>query len=322
MTAAHACRPASASFPAVGTTASLAVMDPKQRDAAAEILLSELDAIDRAASRFRPDSELCALNSARGRPLVVSELLFRAVGEAVRAARLTDGLVDPTIGDALVLTGYDRDFEQVDPFGPPLTLVARSVAGWRAVHLNPAKRSIRLPEGVSVDLGATAKALCADLAAERIAAETGTGVLVNLGGDIAVRGEPPAGGWSIRVTDDQASPPELAQGPVVSVQAGGLATSSTSVRRWIRGGTTMHHLIDPATGLPAAEHWKTVTVAAGTCLDANIASCAAIVLGPAAPTWLAERNLPARLADPAGAVTCVDGWPHDVGIRTATERSS
>lgn len=317
MTAPDTRCPGRAIFPAIGTTASLVVTDLDRRDAAVAILRSELNAIDRAASRFRPDSELCAVNAAGGRRLAVSELLFRAVSEGVRAARLTDGLVDPTVGDALMMCGYDRDFQQIDPDGPPLRMIARPLAGWRVIGLDSAKRTVRLPPGVSLDLGATAKAFCADLAAERIATQVGGGVLVSLGGDIAVRGTPPEGGWSIRVTDDHTTPPELTEGPVISINAGGLATSSTTVRRWVRGGEVMHHLIDPASGLPAAEHWRTVTVAAGTCLDANIASCAAILLGPDGPAWLAERNLPARLVSPAGAATYVAGWPQGCDLQCA-----
>jgi thiamine biosynthesis lipoprotein len=304
---------AQVSFPAIGTTASMVLTEPGQCDRAAAILRSELDAIDRAASRFRADSELVGVNAAAGRALSVSPLLFRAIGEAIRAARLTDGLVDPTVGQALILAGYDRDFGDVEPDGPPLILRAQPVPGWRAVRTDPVDRTVRVPAGVTLDLGATAKALCADLAADRIAAETGAGVLVNLGGDIAARGPAPEGGWSVRITHDHALSPETAEGPVISIQAGGLATSTTSVRRWLRGGTVMHHLIDPATGLPATEHWRTVSVAAADCVDANIGSCAAILLGPAAPAWLEEQDLPARLIDPTGAARTVAGWPEDTG---------
>lgn len=297
------------SFPAIGSTASLVVTDPAEADAALNILRVEIDAIDRAASRFRPDSELCRLNAAAGTSIAVSGLLLQAVGESIRASRLTDGLVDPTVGEALVMAGYDRDFGELSDSGPRVAILAKRVPGWRGIHIDEVEQTIRLPLGVSLDLGATAKALCADKAADRIAVETGTGVLVNLGGDIAVRGVPPDGGWSIRITDNHATPPELAEGPVVSIQSGGLATSSTLVRRWIRGGEQKHHLIDPATGLPATEHWTTVSVAAASCLDANIASCAAILLGPSAPGWLAERSLPARLVHASGEVISVAGWP-------------
>ena len=125
----------------------------------------------------------------------------------------------------------------------------------------------------------------------RIAGATGVGVLVSLGGDVAVAGPPPEEGWPIRITDDHADPLE-AGGPIVTITSGGLATSSTSVRRWARGGQVLHHLIDPSTGAPAAEVWRTVSVAAGSCVDANIASCAAVIMGAAAPSWLARPGPP------------------------------
>jgi thiamine biosynthesis lipoprotein len=284
------------------------VTDARAKDTAVAILRDELDAIDRAASRFRDDSELAFLNRAAGQPVHVSDLLFRAINEGVRAAELTDGLVDPTVGDAIAVAGYDRDFAQVAPDGPPLEIVATRVPGWQVIVLDSQRRTVRLPCEVRLDLGATAKALCADLAAERVHQETGVGVLVNLGGDIAMHGPAPEHGWAIRVTHNHADPPRSAAGPVISMQAGGLATSSTTVRRWTRGGSVLHHVIDPATGLPAHEHWRTASVAAGTCLDANIASCASILLGVAAPAWLRARRLPARLVDEQGAVTTVGGW--------------
>ncbi|HEX4863962.1 MAG TPA: FAD:protein FMN transferase [Acidimicrobiales bacterium] len=301
----------SLSFPALGTTASLLVTDPSRTDLALRVLRSELEAIDLAASRFRPDSELVGLNANAGRVCRVTAVLYEAIEAAIRAAEITDGLVDPTVGQSLQLAGYDRDFESIDPYGPPLQLIAHPVPGWRSISLKRSDRSVRMPKGVSIDLGATAKALCADRAARRAAYAANAGVLVNLGGDIATAGQAPPGGWNIRITHDHADPPGSAPGPVVAIKDGGLSTSSTSVRRWIRGGVSLHHIIDPATGLPARERWRTVTVAAGTCLDANIASCASIVLGDRAPRWLAQRAMTSRLVDPSGRVTVVAGWPDD-----------
>jgi FAD:protein FMN transferase len=161
---------------------------------------------------------------------------------------------------------------------------------------------------VELDLGATAKALCVDQAAGRAAALTGAGVLVSIGGDIAVAGAGPEDGWPVRVTDDHAAPPE-APGQTVTLRSGGLATSGTSVRRWVRGGTELHHLIDPTTGQPAVGRWRTVTVAAGSCVDANIASTAAMIRGETAVDWLTGAGLPARLVSTDGEVTAVGGWP-------------
>ncbi|HEX6539175.1 MAG TPA: FAD:protein FMN transferase, partial [Candidatus Dormibacteraeota bacterium] len=136
----------------------------------------------------------------------------------------------------------------------------------------------------------------------------GAGVLVNLGGDIAVAGPAPAGGWRVRVTDDHAAPPD-SPGQTVTIDGGGLATSSTTVRAWTAAGRSMHHIVDPRTGAPAAVVWRTVSTTAPTCVLANTASTAAIVLGRDAEDWLAERGVPARLVSRDGTVRHVGGWP-------------
>jgi len=298
----------SAGFPALGTTAVVLTVDPALAEAARATVELEIADIDLACSRFRPDSELLALNAAAGRRVEVSTTLFAAVEEALRGARLTDGRVDPTIGSRLSELGYDRDFASVPPDGPALQISVHRLGEWDQVALDPVHWSIELPAGVELDLGATAKALCADRAARTAAAVTGTGVLVGLGGDISVAGDPPEGGWVVRVCDDHAAPDE---GPTedVEISSGGLATSSTTVRRWTRGTEHLHHVLDPETGQPAPVWWRTATVAAASCLDANIATTAALILGPAAPQWLAEHGFPARLVRADGTIVTVGGWP-------------
>ena len=135
-------------------------------------------------------------------------------------------------------------------------------------------------------------------------------MLVSLGGDVAVAGTPPPEGWQIRVADDHAAPPD-APGQTVTITSGGLATSSTTVRAWTVAGRPVHHIIDPATGEPASSCWRTVSVAAGTCTDANTASTAAIIRSAAAPAWLRDMGLPARLVRHDGTVETTAGWPGD-----------
>lgn len=269
---------------------------------------AQLSLIDAACSRFRDDSELAAVNRSGGRPVRVSATLMGALEVALKAAAVTVGRVDPTVGAALVLSGYDRDFAAVR--GSRVRRIrAAAVAGWKEIELDRQAGTVRVPAGVTVDLGATAKALAADRAAERARHSVrAAGVLVNLGGDIATAGTPPPGGWRVRVADSHraaAGDP----GQSVTIQSGGLATSSTTVRRWRRRGAEAHHIVDPATGAPAAEHWRTVSVAAASCVDANIASTAAIVLGAAAADWLEDGALPARLIDIDGYVVVTGGWP-------------
>lgn len=267
----------------------------------------ELDRVDAACSRFRDDSELTRLNRAQGKPVRVGALLFEAIECALRAAAATEGSVDPTVGAAMDAIGYDRDFDAIRPDGQRIRPVAAS--GWRAIRLDGDSLTVELPAGTKLDLGSTAKAWAADRAAARAAAamRPGVAVLVSLGGDVAVAGAP-AAGWPVAIADDH-SEEDTAGRTTVSLSAGGLATSSTTVRRWLRAGRTVHHIVDPATGLPAETPWRTVSVAAASCAEANAASTAAIVRGAAAPAWLEAAGLPARLVALDGSVLAVGGWP-------------
>jgi FAD:protein FMN transferase len=298
----------SASWQALGTKAVLVVTDAAALPSARAILAAELGTIDRACSRFRADSELSRLNAASGSPVHVGPLLFDAVRTALDAAEATDGLVVPTIGASLRSSGYDRTFAVVrDHTGTLRPSFVRS-PDWRHIELDEERRTIWMRRGVELDLGATAKALAADRAARTIFGRTGSGVLVSLGGDVSVAGEPPPGDWPIRVAEDSGDSLD-GPGPVVTVARGGLATSSTTVRRWATADGELHHIVDPRTGRPAAYFWRTATVAAASCVDANTASTAAIVLGEPAPAWLAARRLPARLLRYDGALSRVAGWP-------------
>jgi thiamine biosynthesis lipoprotein len=285
--------------------------DRSRLDTARATVEDEVAAIDLACSRFRPDSELQRVNSAGGRPCVVSDLLIEAVEVARWAAEATDGDLDPTVGEVMEVLGYDRDFAAIPPDAGPLVRVGR-VPGWRRICVDRERSRLRLPGGTILDLGATAKALAADRAATRAAGVSRCGVLVSLGGDIATAGEPPARGWSVRVADAHTSGPED-EGQTISIVTGGLATSSTTVRRWLRAGRAVHHIVDPRTGLPATEVWRTVSVAAATCIDANVAATAAIIRGEAASAWFSKLGLPARLVRPDGSVVRVGGWPADEG---------
>lgn len=302
---------AAAAFPALGTTATVVVERGDTLAEARKLLANELGRLDQACSRFRSDSELSRSNARAGERVRIGPLLAEAIGVALRAAAATNGLVTPTLGDALDAAGYDRSFQLVRARD---SWTVRSVpprsGAWREVELDEDALTLQVPSGVRLDLGATAKALAADRAAATIAAETGSGVLVSLGGDIAVAGAPPAGGWVVRVADDHTAPLE-SPGPTVALTAGGLATSSTTVRRWRTDAGEAHHVIDPQTGRPAATPWRTVSVTAVTCVDANVSALAALVIGDAAPAWLTERGLHARLVAHDGATAYAGAWPAD-----------
>jgi len=240
---------------------------------------------DRQFSRFRPDSELSRVNGASQEVVVVSKSFAQMVERALKAARATGGLVDPTLGTAIRLAGYDRDFDELRPRGEP----ARSgpVGRWRAVRVTG--RLLVRPIGVELDLNGVVKGQTVDEALDLLSGEG----FVSAGGDYAGRG---------------AFDVALPRGGSVRVTRGGLATSGTTTRRWLRADSWKHHLIDPSTGEPSESPWMEVTVSAATCLQADIAAKAAFLLGEAGPEWLDERQLPGRFLHEDGGELVNASW--------------
>jgi thiamine biosynthesis lipoprotein len=225
-------------------------------------------------SRFRPESELNRINRDPSPVIVLSRPFAHALRTALRAAAATDGLVDPTVGGAVEAAGYDRDFalleEDERPLGPP------APGRWRSIRLSG--RTLSRPPGLVLDLNGVVKSLAVDAALELI---SGDG-FVAAGGDLAVRG-----GTIVGLPGDGA----------LRLLSGGIATSGTTKRRWRRGGAVQHHLIDPRTGRPAESCWDEVTVAAGSCVGADLAAKAAFVLSDQGPEWLDERGLAGRFRE-------------------------
>ena len=287
------------------TTARLVVTKPRLLAVARELCDGILSDIDRATNRFDPTSELSRLRG-DGAPTEISPLLAELVREARVAAERTGGAVDPTVGTALDALGYDRDIELLRHDGaPPLARVTR-VPGWRRIHL--LRDRLFLPPGTQLDLGATATASAADRCARAVHRTLGTGVLVSLGGELAIAGPTPHGGWQVHVKGD---PDDLATSLTLGRDSA-LATSNTRLRRWTQDGVPRHHLIDPVTAQPVPPCWRTVSVVARTCLDANTAATAAIVKREAALPWLARLGFTARLVADDGRVHHTGGWPHEV----------
>lgn len=284
-------------------TVRLAVDDPRVLGPAAQDLLAVLDRVDRAASRFRADSALSVANRAAGRPTPVPLLLIDLVEAALEAAGQTAGAVDPTLGLAMHRIGYDRDIRAVPPDAADAVAATDRPGRWGSVRLHREAGLLTVPRGAALDLGATAKAWTADYAARTLATRYDTAVLVEVGGDLAVAGDRPDG-WCVQVAEREGQ-----DGQLVLVRHGGVATSTTTVRTWRRAGRAMHHIVDPATGLPASGPWRTATVAASTALAANTASTRSIVRGEDAVAWLTGRGLAARLVAQDGSVATTPGWP-------------
>lgn len=295
-----------ATFRAMGTSTTVAVQDGRALEPALRAARDVIQAVDNVCSRFKPMSELSQLNrAAGGPPRAVSPLLADAITAALAAAESTGGLVDPTMGRLIERIGYSVTFAELAPDGPGIEVEVRAAPGWQTVSNDRANGTVQIPETVAIDLGAVGKAWAADRAASLAAQRTGCGVLVECGGDVALAGPPPLTGWCIRVAE---RPGAVSWQDVLAFD-GGVATSGTASRAWQRGGRVYHHILDPATGLPAASPWRTVSVAAASCTEANTAATAAILLGHRAPNWLDGLQLPARLIDTEGHVLTVGAWP-------------
>ncbi|MEP6797291.1 MAG: FAD:protein FMN transferase [Lapillicoccus sp.] len=301
---------------ALGTYVDLQVADPELLDPAAELSRQVLTTVDETCSRFRPDSDLSRANATAGHPVSVSPVLIGALRVALEAAEVTSGIVDPTLGEILVAAGYDRTFASLVPGREPAALpvpVRRDL--WREVIIDGL--TVSVPRGASLDLGATGKAYAADLVASVVVAELGTPVVVSVGGDVRVAA--PVGrdtSWPVAVDHTAAHHRDGTGTPqTVIMDAGGLATSSMAARRWVQGGREWHHLVDPRTGSPATGPWRSVSATGHTCVAANSASTAAIVLGDAAYAWLTEHHICARLVDSQGRVVTTGGWPEEAASR-------
>ncbi|HQR26467.1 MAG TPA: FAD:protein FMN transferase [Nocardioides sp.] len=288
------------------TSARLVVTRDAALATAREIVDGILAEVELACSRFRDDSEIRTLSPGPDGTVTVSPVLADLLAAALDAALRTDGAVDPTVGGTLADLGYDRDITMLDLTGERPVARVRRTPGWRVVGLTG--RTLRLPAGVELDLGATAKAVAADRCAVAVADRLGCGVLVSLGGDIAAAGPAPVGGWQILVQDTPGDPAAR-----IGLAAGTAVATSSSVRRtWRRGGATVHHVVDPRTSRPARTPWRTVSVVAGTCAEANAAATATLSRGNEGLTWLTAQGLPARLVDHDRRVRLLGGWPEEV----------
>ncbi len=294
---------------ALGSYLFLAVRRPAALRRASRLARAVVADVDATCSRFRVDSDLSRANAAAGSWVPVDPLLVAGVEIACTAAAATDGLVNPLLGRTLVQLGYDRDFRRL---ARPVTTVHPGdqagaepppVDAWREIRTDP-DGAVRLPAGTALDLGSIGKAWTADLIATAIEEELGEPALVSLGGDLRVAA-PDGGPWQVAISEE----PDGRVEQLVTVVHGGLATSSTRVRRWSHHGAVRHHLLDPRTGAPVIARWRTVTATGPSCVAANTAATAAVVLGEDAPAWLGRHGVAARLVGQEGALRTIGGWP-------------
>jgi FAD:protein FMN transferase len=296
-------------FAAMGTTVSV-VTEAEATGAgdAVERLFAEWE---QCLSRFRPDSDLSRLNARAGKPATVRPLLFDVLSAALRAARATAGLYDPTLLRTLERLGYDRSFELLAQGASETpTGTSHALGGWRGIELDPRTRTVTLPAGVGVELGGIAKGMAVDAAIERLRSLGARAAMVSAGGDLRVHGLPEGmASWPIAV-DGGAGP------LTVALTHGALATSGIAKRRWRQGTAERHHLLDPRDGKPSRSGLWSVTVAAATCGQAEVGAKTAFILGPRAGIEFLERKgLAGLLVGRFGASWRCGSWPVAPGSR-------
>ena len=290
-------------FHAMGTTVTVIAPEGAADEAAARTA-DLFETWEASLSRFRPDSELSCLNASSGRETSVGPLLLDVVETALRAARATDGLFDPTLLRPLVAAGYDRTFEDVPADGPDDAADPGFTGGWRQVGVDRRRGTVTLPAGAGIDVGGIAKGMAVDAAVADLGALGLSPVAVDAGGDLAVRGLPPGlPAWPVQV--------EFPEGRdrVVAIAGGALATSSVGRRRWTRGGQERNHLIDPRTAVPVASDAWSATVAADTCARAEVAAKVALLLGSdAAGAFLVRHGLTGLFVRRDGTQLAMGTW--------------
>lgn len=283
------------------TTVEFGAHSPDALKQLERIAREVIEQVTDAASRFLAGSDVLNVNAHPGEWVDVSPTMVELVQEACRVAEITDGLVTPLVGGALLGIGYDRDIAEL---GGNVVHVVPVNPDWRSIETQETR--VRIPPHSMMDLGASAKAWTADEIIRRFASTSPEPALASLGGDIAVTGDAE---FLVEVSERAQAEADDAPVQQVRICDGGLATSTTVIRRWKAENSVMHHIIDPRTALPATNVYRTASVAASSCADANAASTAAIILGSAAPAWLQRASLPSRLVGADGSVTRLCGWP-------------
>jgi FAD:protein FMN transferase len=289
-----------------GVTGSLTVASDDVLEFAIERLEYWLAEINAAANRFIEDSEITRLNRSFGAPMHYSPTFELCLNTAMTAYEQTKGACSPTVLPSLLALGYDRDYSEIasDPsieVQPTLPSL-----GLETIHLDTVSQTVQLSDGCQLDFGATAKALTCDLVANDIAEVSG--IVVEIGGDVAVRGQGPDGFWAIAVSDSlEASDND----PRVGLTNAGVATSSCAIRVWQGGGHQLSHIIDPFTGRSVEGPYNSASVVAASCVEANAFSTAALVWGEDASYYIAQAGLAARLVRTDGNVDLVGAWPRE-----------
>jgi thiamine biosynthesis lipoprotein len=296
-------------FSGFGTTIGSWTTNPELVDHVDGFMRNWVATVEQACSRFLPDSDISRANDSAGNTVLVSQTLLNATEAAMAMADLTNGLCDPTVGEAVINSGYDRTFTAIEADGPGPEGPSKLGGAWPQLMVDNEASTITVPAGYRLDLGGSAKGWAVDAALAALSRSLldqspHTGICISAGGDLAVAGRAPAGGWPVTIRerlDADAGDP----GSDVFLGHGAVATSGATARRWQRGDSVGHHIIDPRTGQPGSSRWELVTVFSDRCLVSDVAATTAWLLGNDAEAWLRSLGLAARMVDRDGTTSTV-----------------
>ena len=282
-------------------------------DALLDLAESRLRELERRWSRFLPDSDITRANHAAGSPVTVHRDTLEVVARAVEAWKQTGGLFDATVLPALLHHGYTTSRAPGSASGRPTLaplVTAQRIGVTGGILVDRERNMLTVPAGGAIDLGGIGKGYAADCVSAELIRAGASGAMVDIGGDLALRGLPTFGERWIVGVEDPTNPPHLITS--VALVVGGVATSGTTVRRWMSpAGETVHHLIDPATAKPSTTSILTATVLASDASTAEAFATAAMMHdGPGAVEMLEATGL-------AGIVITRDGTP----LRTRSLRA-
>ncbi len=265
----------------------LAVVDRENEPAMLSQIPNWFEGWEGSLSRFRYDSELTRFNQTHEQPVSVSDTFWDVFHAARKAEEMTDGLVTPTLLDAIIEAGYDRPFDELPHLAPLTPAPALTISPPRAaIAFDESTRTITLPFGMGLDFGGVAKGWAAHQAMKRLQGEGPA--LIDAGGDIAISGSRADGSqWQVGIADPFRERKNL---EILFLNACGVATSGKDRRRWVRDRLFQHHIIDPVTNQPVETDLLTVTVIAPDVMEAEAAAKAAFILGSRAGfAWLEAR---------------------------------
>jgi thiamine biosynthesis lipoprotein len=320
----HSAEPVSAPPPvaerrwrAMGTDVHVIVVGGSDPDALVGRAVARIEELESRWSRFRPESEVSALNAAAGQWVTVSGDTVRLVERAIEAWRLTGGAVDATVLGAVIDAGYDRSFDDIAGTDRPSVPSRALLLACTDIEIDRPAGAVRLPEGTGFDPGGIGKGLAADVVTAEMSEAGASGVCVNMGGDLRVWGEGPDGeAWTIEVEH-----PWLQEAMMlVGLAHGAIATSTTLRRTWRMDGERRHHLIDPATGEPSDTDLNQATVIAPEAWMAEVLAKAVLLRGSERAFDLIDTGMAQALAvGDDGRVYSTDGFAlfcGDVAIPT------